>query len=707
MDAAVASLTDFDPTYSESLAQAQQTEADSLVALEDAQNALQTFHSTYGQQLAQARETKAEKELALQQATDALDDLTPGHALSLAETRQIVSDAQLELDQASAELERYEQSNSRRIESLTDDRKELQDSFEDTRLRMARLVQAQDQGTWGLEGSIFTLESAIVILESRLTELDESLANWTRVVVAEELAEQKLQDAKADLDRIEEGLDPLDVAQHTALVELARTEFQTAIDDLSSLETDGGSPRRMQLEAAVNLAKERNSRAAAGLIELASGPNSVEFRQLEKKVESARAAVSEAVRDLNYLVRPASPETVSAWELQVSLAETAVRDAQAVQGGDGHKIGLREAGAAAATAWLETARDILAAISKGADPHQLTLIEAKAALAQSRLTEAREELARLGNGPDTKETAALRAQEAHLTAALAQAGEDLADLLEGPDPVDISLKEAQVVLANAALADAEETLAELQHGPDHREVALRALLKAQVHSATLAVEEAGALLADAVLRSPLDGFVSKVLIEQGDYVQPNTQIVEIVDPAVVEVDGIVDEIDVLSIRLGTPVRVTVDALPGESIDGTVTCISPGAVNQQGVVTYPITIQVDVRPGLEFREGLSAVASIVLREERDVLLVPQQALYGSFNEPVVRVVNTTGVLEDRAVVLGSSDDFWVSVKEGLKEGNQVALEGAEVGTSQFSFRQFRRVTGGGGSSARGGSKGGQR
>ena len=276
----------------------------------------------------------------------------------------------------------------------------------------------------------------------------------------------------------------------------------------------------------------------------------------------------------------------------------------------------------------------------------------------------------------------------------------MAELLEAPDSLTISLKEAQIVLAKASLADSEEALAEVRLGPDSYEISL---LEARVRSATLAVEDAGILLAGAVMRSPFDGFVSQALVERGDDVNPDTQIVEIVDPAVVEVDGIVDEIDVLSIRLGTPVKVTVDAVPGETIEGTVTQISPGARNQQGVVTYPITIQVDVRPGLDLREGLSAVASIVLREERDVLLVPQQALYGTFDEPVVKVLNSTGALEDRSVALGASDDFWVSVKEGLKEGDQVAMEGSEVGTSQFSFRQFRRVTGGGGPSSRGGRR----
>ena len=113
-------------------------------------------------------------------------------------------------------------------------------------------------------------------------------------------------------------------------------------------------------------------------------------------------------------------------------------------------------------------------------------------------------------------------------------------------------------------------------------------------------------LEDAALKAPFAGFVSVVSVEEGDEVQANTAIVEIVDPTVVEVDGIVDEIDVLSVRVGTRTEVTVDALPDRMLEGTVTEITPGARNQQGVVTYPIRIQVEVPEGLVLREDQKSV-----------------------------------------------------------------------------------------------------
>ncbi len=690
LDAALTAVAEFDPGHLESLAQARQSEVDALLSLEAARDDLEVFNSTYARQLAEARESRASRDAALQAAVEALEDLAPGHDRNLVESRKAVADARVALDQAVGARERYEQSNRHRLDSLIEERDGLAAVLAESLSRLSDLLSAQGAGAGGLESSIHKLEFAVSSVKEHLDSTEDALTDWTRLVLAEELAQKTLDDAISESARLDAGIDPLEATQRQAAVELARTELQTAINDLAVLEMDGGAQRRKQLEAAVDLTGQRHLTAAAELADIEAGPDSVRLLQLEAAVATARAGLAEARQDLEDLVVPADPEIISAWETRISGAEAAAAGA-----GTSPRV--------VATEWLDTARGIISALSSGADAQELAAIEAGVTLAQSRLKAAGEEVARLAGGPDPRETKAAQAEEARLAAKLAQATEDLSDFLSGPDADEIKLLEARTALAQAELDSAIEDLEELRQGPDPTEVAL---LEARVESARQAMKESDVLLAQAVLRAPFDGLVSQVVVEVGDEVQPRTDIVEVVDPSVVEVDGIVDEIDVLSIRLGTQARVTVDAVPGETIRGTVTQISPGARNQQGVVTYPIAISVEVRDGLELREGLSAVASIVLREERDVLLVPQQALYGTFDEPLVRVVDSSGALEDRAVVLGASDEFWVSVKEGLREGEQVAMEASEVGTSQFSFRQFRRVTGGGGPPG-GSSRGGRR
>ena len=320
---------------------------------------------------------------------------------------------------------------------------------------------------------------------------------------------------------------------------------------------------------------------------------------------------------------------------------------------------------------------------------QLRDLEAGIAVAEGDLAEAKLELSELSLGVDPLDTALNLSLVASAEATLAQARADLAEMLEGEDPAVIRLREKQVTLGQASVAEAQRELDLL--APVYKNLEQQ-LHQAKVASAEQALADAVTAIEDATLESPIDGLVTLVGVEEGDRVEPDTIALEVVATSAVHIDGKVDEIDVLLVTEGTPARVTFDALRDQEFDGAVTEIAPEADTQQGVVTYAITVRVDLPRGIALREGLTAVARIVLNEEPDVLLVPQQALYGSFDEPTVKVLTDLGI-EERAVRLGNSDGFWVSVRRGLTEGDQVLMEGAEISTTGSSFRQLRTITGG--------------
>ena len=239
-----------------------------------------------------------------------------------------------------------------------------------------------------------------------------------------------------------------------------------------------------------------------------------------------------------------------------------------------------------------------------------------------------------------------------------------------------------------ALREAEDSLSELTQAPDPLLVALR---QAELDSAELEVFEATQHLSGVSLTSPITAIVTEISVQVGDDVNRNTSVLTLVDPNVIEVNGSVDEIDVLYVQIGATANVVMDALPGEVLLGTVSYVSADAVSQQGVVTYEVRIAVEAPPGVELRSGLTAVAELVLRSEPDVLLVPLEALRGSFAQPTV-LVSEEGVVAERPITTGASDDFWVVVESGLSEGDLIVMEG--VGdASNFGFGGFRGIPGG--------------
>ena len=306
--------------------------------------------------------------------------------------------------------------------------------------------------------------------------------------------------------------------------------------------------------------------------------------------------------------------------------------------------------------------------------------------AQDDLDSAQEALAALLEGIDSAELEDLQSQLRLAKANLSAAEESLADLI-APDPEQVEAKRKQVEVERLSLVEAQDDLAELLEGVDLRDIALR---EADVASAQVELDVAQQELDDAVLLAPMTGVIQVVNIEVGDTVGATTPVVMVADPSIVEVDGTVDEIDVLFMREGAAATVTMDALAGQELTGTVSSVSSKAQSQSGVVSYPISVRVDLPDGVQLVEGLSAVANVVINEE-DGLLIPLQSVYGTYQQPMVQIVNGSNA-EYREVVLGSSDDFWTVVQQGLSEGEKVVMEVTEASSSTFSFRTGGMVPG---------------
>ena len=387
-----------------------------------------------------------------------------------------------------------------------------------------------------------------------------------------------------------------------------------------------------------------------------------------------------------------------------------------------------------AKATLESLREDLAELTSEPDPLDIEARQQDVATAATNLTDSLESLASLMEGPDAllieSKNRAIETAEADLLdaetelsvlmqatefdieladreielaqARLTDAEEALTALLDDPDPLDVQVRRAAVVLAVESLAEAQSNLEEY-NTVDQLEIELR---QADVIAARATLETAIADMDRATLRAPFDGIVVTVNIEEDQQVNANTQAIEIADPSIVEVEGSVDEIDVLFLQVGSQAFVSLEALGNQTLPGTVSSIANSGTSQQGIVTYPVSIRVDSSESGQLPEGLSATAQVIIREQTDSVLIPLQALYGSVQAPTVRVVSGNDIIE-KEVTLGISDDFWVVVEDGLDEGETISME--VVGSSTFGFggigATFRAVGGFGGGRPRGGGGGG--
>jgi len=200
-----------------------------------------------------------------------------------------------------------------------------------------------------------------------------------------------------------------------------------------------------------------------------------------------------------------------------------------------------------------------------------------------------------------------------------------------------------------------------------------------IEASELNLEAAMDALEDAVVKSPIGGVVTAVQVKEGDTLTSmnfSNPAFHVIDPTNLEMTGLIDEMDIASVSMGQKAIVTMDALPGVEVEGTVTYISESAMIEAGVVMYETTVTL-TNPSADVKDGMSATADIVMEEKDNVLVVPISAVMrGEAGEDIVYLVNADGETSERAVTTGMRSGRMVEILTGLSEGDTVALEPPE-------------------------------
>jgi HlyD family secretion protein len=163
---------------------------------------------------------------------------------------------------------------------------------------------------------------------------------------------------------------------------------------------------------------------------------------------------------------------------------------------------------------------------------------------------------------------------------------------------------------------------------DNQAVALVALDRAQIAQKAAALKAAQINLNYTNIVSPVDGTVVTRDITAGQTVaaslQTPTLFLIATDLTKMQVDTSVSESDIAGAVEGAGASFTVDAFPSRIFRGSVVQVRQSPISVQNVITYDAVIAVS-NPGLLLKPGMTATASIVRSQSRNVLRVPSQAL----------------------------------------------------------------------------------
>lgn len=175
---------------------------------------------------------------------------------------------------------------------------------------------------------------------------------------------------------------------------------------------------------------------------------------------------------------------------------------------------------------------------------------------------------------------------------------------------------------------------------------------------------------EITLFAPIEGKVIELNAVLGGMIDQATELMTIMDPTRLWVTGEIFERDIEKIRIGQEAHVTLPAYPGEAFRGKLTYISD--LLKEDTRTISVRTEVDNR-NFKLKPGMFADMTIVLRDSRQVLTVPEAAVLDDNNEKIV-FVRADGQFLARPVTLGPRHNGYFAIESGLADGEEVVVQG---------------------------------
>ncbi|MBS4007108.1 MAG: HlyD family efflux transporter periplasmic adaptor subunit [Clostridium sp.] len=180
---------------------------------------------------------------------------------------------------------------------------------------------------------------------------------------------------------------------------------------------------------------------------------------------------------------------------------------------------------------------------------------------------------------------------------------------------------------------------------------------------------------EAVITAPISGTI--LLPTQaagvGSHVSQGTILATVVNYESMQVVIPVDELDVARIIPGQSVRITAHALPDTTIKGHVLKIAEEGSDRGGVSVFNATIAIEPTDGL--RAGMTVEADILVKNLRDILLVPIESVISQGGRSIVHLLKDDGRTLPVEIQVGENDNSKIQIISGLEDGQQILIQGS--------------------------------
>ena len=183
---------------------------------------------------------------------------------------------------------------------------------------------------------------------------------------------------------------------------------------------------------------------------------------------------------------------------------------------------------------------------------------------------------------------------------------------------------------------------------------------------------------NTLIRSTVSGTILDVPIKVGNSViQSNnfndgTTIASVADMNDMLFVGNIDETEVGKISVGMHMKITIGAMPDETLTAELEYVSPKGTEAGGAILFEMKAAMNIPSNIFVRAGYSANAEIILEKRENVLTIPESSVEFNVDSAFVYLVTKQKPqeFERKLVKIGLSDGIKIEVTEGLKENDKI-------------------------------------
>jgi HlyD family secretion protein len=232
----------------------------------------------------------------------------------------------------------------------------------------------------------------------------------------------------------------------------------------------------------------------------------------------------------------------------------------------------------------------------------------------------------------------------------------------------LSAATQNLVVSQDGLRIAQDQLIQTQAGATDEQIKSQ---QQQVNSMQAALESINIQISKTMVRSPLDGIITRCDATTGEVVSPNVPQITVISGGQFQIDVYVSEADIAKIKVGNPANVTLDTYGnGIIFEAKVISIDPAATLINGANDYKITLAFNDQDS-RIKAGMTANADILTASVKQVLAAPKQAVITEGSDKYIMVEVGNSQPQKHKIEVGiTGANGYVQIISGVSEGDRI-------------------------------------